>query len=63
MLYVNMSALCAINYLFLIRNVSAVPAGEPFQNCMIIFIFSGSFADSFAKVLNFIDNPTNELVK
>lgn len=50
-------------FLFLNRNVSAVPAGESFLNCMIVLVFSGSFADSFAKVLNFIENPTNDLVK
>ena len=45
-----MSALSAINYLFLNRNFGAVPAGEPFHNCIIIPVFSGSFTDSFAKV-------------
>lgn len=35
-----MSALSAMNYLFLNRNISAVPAGEPFLNCMIIHIFA-----------------------
>lgn len=53
-----MSALSAIIYLFLDQNFGAVPAGEPFHNCIIIPVpvFSGSFTDSFAKVYIFIEN-------
>jgi len=54
-----MSALSAMSYLFLNRIISAVPAGEPYHICMIIPVFSGSFADSFAKVLNSIENLIN----
>lgn len=58
-----MSALSAINYLFLNRNFGAVPAGEPFHNCIIIPVSSGSFTDSFAKVHIFIDNPSCNFFK
>jgi len=58
-----MSALSAINYLFLNRNFGAVPAGEPFHNCIIIPVSSGSFTDSFAKVHIFIDNQSCNFFK
>ena len=58
-----MSALSAINYLFLNQNFGAVPAGEPFHNCIIIPVSSGSFTDSFAKVHIFIDNPSCNFFK
>ena len=61
--YVNMSELSAINYLFLNRNFGAVPAGEPFHNCIIIPVSSGSFTDSFAKVHIFINNPSCNFFK
>ena len=61
--YENVSALSAINCLFLNRNFGAVPAGEPFHNCIIIPVSSGSFTDSFAKVHIFIDNPSCNFFK
>jgi hypothetical protein len=58
-----MSALSAINYLFLNRNFGAVPAGETFHNCIVILVSSGSFTDSFAKVHIFINNPSCNFFK
>lgn len=58
-----MSALSTINCLFLVEKYSAVPAGEQIPNRMIILLIYDSFAELFSKVLNFIENQSNHLVK
>ena len=58
-----MSALSAINCLFLNRIFCAVPAGAPFHNLIIIHFSSGSFTDSYEMVQIFIVNPSCNFFK
>ena len=59
-----MSALSAINYLFLILNFNAVSAGEPYlQTAWLYFDFGVPSQNYVAKVLNFIENLSDCSVK
>ena len=48
---------------FLYNKICSSSAGEPIQNCMVNIVFWGSFAELFAKVLNFIEILSDCTVK